>query len=543
MVNLINDVNGATWGFLEGCLLPHHEKQNYLQKSVTIIKKVALVTITIPVVAVTSVLAVASRIVVITVSIFTRTSTPDPKKDFSAVLKDTKLWDQLKDVRKDLLKNPPGKNNPDFLYGTASCTYQDSGYEHCPKSQWHNWEKKILKEDNQSGKSANLFELYKTDPEEVISRLEKLGVNSYRTSIEWSQIEPEMGKFDKKALNVYVKFCKELRKHGIEPMITLHHFSEPQWFHDVGSFEKEENIAHFVKFSEYVYKELAKTYQGKPLVEYFCTINEPAIEAFSRYIRGAYSPGVTFNFDRAAHFLKGALKAHGATYNALKAINPNTKIGFSHQYLHFIPTNPLVLPATRYLTHIINEVTLNLFKTGKFEARVPFACHVVEKFTPEQLKTDFIGVQYYVRPIIGLTGCIPEHSKEAMTEMPFREDPAGLYQAVVDVHTAFNKPVIVTENGISTHDDKQRARYMERALYALREAEKTLGEGALAGYMQWSLVDNLEWDLGMKPQAFGAYSLKEGEISEEPKKGIEPFIKVIEAWRSIWSSKDEEQAV
>lgn len=541
MTNAINDLNDSAWKFLEGCLTPSREAQSYLQKSITIIKNTGLTLLTLPVVGVTSALAAANKVVTSITGFFISEQAVDPKKEFSSVLKDTKLWEKLGDIRKDLLENPPGKDNPDFLYGTASCTYQDSGYENCPNSQWHSWEKKVLKEDNQSGKSANLFELYKTHPEEVISRLKKLGVNSYRTSIEWSQIQPEMDAFNEDALNVYVQFCKELRDHGIEPMITLHHFSEPQWFHDLGSFEKEENIGHFVKFSEYAYKELTKTYHEKPLVEYFCTINEPAIEAFSRYIRGVYSPGVTFDFDRAAHFLKGALKAHFTTYNALKKIKSDTKIGFTHQYLHFIPTNPLVLPATRYLTHLINEVTLNLFKTCKFEVKIPFASHIVEQFNPEEMGTDFIGVQYYVRPIIGLTGCITEHGKEAMTQMPFREDPAGLYQAIVETYKAVNKPVIVTENGISTHDEEQRARYMERALYSLREAEKTLGKEAVAGYMQWSLVDNLEWDLGMRPQAFGAYYLENGKLSDEPKKGIEPFMRVIEAWKSLWNT--EEQAM
>jgi beta-glucosidase len=541
MANVISDLNGSTWKFLEGCLIPpsSHEVKNYLEKSIIIIKNTVLAIFTIPVAAVTSVLATAAKASMIVKEFFTSKSTPDPKKNFSTVLEDSRLWEKLGEIQKDLIENPPGKDNPNFLYGTASCTYQDSGYVTCPDSQWHPWEKKILKEDNQSGKSLNLFELYKTDPMAVISRLEKLGVNCYRTSIEWSHIEPKQGEFNKDLLKVYVDFCKQLRDHGIEPMITLHHFSEPKWFHDLGSFEKEENISHFVKFSEYVYKELAQPYNGKPLVGYFCTINEPNVEAFSRFIRGVYSPGITFNFERAAHFLKGALKAHFAVYTALKKIEPDTKIGFTHQYLHFIPANPLVLPATKYLTHMINEITLNLFKTNTFEAKVPLACHVVEHFKPEEIKADFIGLQYYTRPIIGLTGSTTQNSEEAMTKMPFREDPAGLYEAIVETHKATNRPIIVTENGISTNDPVQRARYMERALYALREAERTLGKDVVAGYIQWCIVNNFEWDLGMNPQAFGAYSAYEGTISKEPKKGMEPFIKVAEAWKSVWTPEQQ----
>jgi beta-glucosidase len=531
-LNII-ELNNYTWSCLEGSLLPPlpHEKENYLSKSITVIKKVAGTLIAAPAAVITSILATVYKIGIFLSKGFAQTSSPDPKKQFTAVLEDSRAWDKLGDIKKNLLENPPGKENPHFLYGTASCTYQDSGYVNSPNSQWALWEKKILKEDNQSGKSANLIELYKTDPMQVISRLEKLGVNCYRTSVEWSQIEPEPGKFNPEELKVYVGFCKLLRDHGIQPMVTLHHFSEPQWFHNLGSFEKEENRVHFVKFAEYVYKELTQDYQGKPLVELFCTINEPGIEAFSRFIRGVYSPGVTFNFERAANFLKGALKAHFAVYEALKKIQPHTTIGFTHQYLHFIPSNSLLAPVTHYLSHIINEVTLNLFKNQVFEAKVPLMCHVVEQFKPEDIKTDFIGVQYYTRPIISMTGSTTQNDQEAMTQMPFREDPAGLYQAIVQTHLASKKPIIVTENGISTHHPLQRARYMERALYALREAEQTLGKDAVAGYIQWCLVDNFEWDLGMTPQAFGAYSLNQGQMSKEPKEGMKPLIDAIKAWK------------
>jgi beta-glucosidase len=538
MRNIVNNVNVSVWRFLEECLLPSHEKQNYLQKSITILKKTVLTLLTLPVVTVTSVFATAAKVVISVAEFFRSKPKPDPKADFSAVLKDTRLWKQLGDIKEDLLINPPGKDNPDFLYGTASCTYQDSGYENCPDSQWHLWEKKVLKETNQSGKSANLFELYKTNPMEVISRLEKLGVNCYRTSIEWSHIEPIQGKFNKDLLKVYVDFCKELRNHGIQPMITLHHFSEPRWFHDLGSFESEENISHFVRFSEYVYKELTQDYKGKALVDHFCTINEPGIEAFGRFIRAGFSPGGILNFERAAQFLKGALKAHFAVYKALKKIKPDTKIGFTHQYFHLISTNPLIFAGAKYLTHLINDVTLNLFRTHKFEVRVPLSCHVIEEFSLEELRSDFIGVQYYSRPIVGLLGPTTQHKEEEKTQMPFREDPDGLYEAIIEVHRATNKPIIITENGVSTHDPKQRARYMERALYALREAEKKLGKEIVRGYIEWSFVDNLEWDLGMNPQAFGAFAVdKDGKISEEPKEGTESFIKVIQAWKSIQDAK------
>ncbi len=108
--------------------------------------------------------------------------------------------------------------------------------------------------------------------------MRELGVNSYRFSVDWSQIEPEEGKWNEENLEVYVDLCQHLRDRGMVPMVTLHHFSEPSWFHEKGSFEKEQNIKDFLKFSDRVFSKLTESYNGDPLVEYFCTINEPAIE-------------------------------------------------------------------------------------------------------------------------------------------------------------------------------------------------------------------------------------------------------------------------
>ena len=256
---------------------------------------------------------------------------------------------------------------------------------------------KLLSKITRSYKSADLFTLYQTNPTQVISRLLKLGINSYRFSIKWSHIEATKGKYSAEKMALYVEFCKHLRNNGISPMITLHHFSEPKWFHNARSFENEANINDFVKFAEHVYCNLTIDYQGKPLVEYFCTINEPAIDAFSRFVMGTFSPGKKLNFKRAAKFLKGALKAHCFSYQRLKQINAAPKIGFTHQYLRFISKVFLVSPVCRYFTQFVNDVTINWFRTGKFACKIPLLCNISDDFRGVNIGLDFIGVQYYTR--------------------------------------------------------------------------------------------------------------------------------------------------
>lgn len=446
---------------------------------------------------------------------------------FDGLLEDPALW---KEWEGSLQTQPLGYGNPAFLFGVATSTYQDSGHEHCPNSQWSQWEKETLPDEKRSMQSANLFQLYKTSPLEVIQRLQQLSVNMYRFSIEWSQIQPKEGVWDQECLATYVEFCKLLREYSIQPMITLHHFSEPMWFHNKGSFEKEENIGFFVEFCKRACEELMQTYQGKPLVEYFCTINEPAIEAYSRYLSGYFPPNLAFRFVRGAKFLYHMLKAHSEVYEVCKAMasarHCSIQVGMTHQYLCFYAHSLIMVPLAKVLNKY-QETVLHYFKTGVYDCRIPFFSFHRETLKP---KTDFVGVQFYARVYLGLKGVFSK-GKPMTTMWGIYEDPEGLYEAIVNVYEAFKVPVIVTESGISTQSDAQRARFISRALASAAHAADKIGRKNFLGYILWSFTDNYEWFLGWKPR-FGTYSFcLETGLSPHYKKGTQPFVDAVKLWK------------
>ncbi len=418
------------------------------------------------------------------------------------------------------------------IEGVGTSTFQDSPL-FCPDSQWgkDGWQTKIPEADR-PGLNSNLFELYKTAEgrQEVISRLKKLNVTMFRFSVEWSHLEPKEGEWKEENMQFYINLCRDLRDSNIEPMVTLLHFSEPNHVHANGSFEKEENIGRFAHFAEKVFDHLTKDYKGRPLVEWFCTINEPAIDAFSRYVVGTFSPGLIMNFEKAGHFLKNALKAHCVVYNALKKKNlPSVKVGIIHQYLRLRPTNFLLIPILRCFNRLINEAPMNFFRTkGTFELKVPFRCNIYEE-TGLDPKTDFIGTQFYARAAIGPIGSTS--FGEPMTMMPFLEDPAGIYEAIEETHKAFNAPVLVTETGISTDEDEQRNRFMRRIRYAMREAVKDFGKENVLGMSWWCFGDNMELERGMR-QRFGLFPLTKKGLSPDPKEGVKPSIEIAKAWRA-----------
>jgi beta-glucosidase/6-phospho-beta-glucosidase/beta-galactosidase len=220
------------------------------------------------------------------------------------------------------------------LCGTAVSEYQVSGSASCPHSNWAAWEAKgthkghpTIKNNDRSGDACHFWHTWPED----INLITDLGCNAFRFSIEWSVIEPEEGVFCMEAVQHYIDMVNALLARGIEPMITLHHFTHPQWFEEKGGFASEDNIKFFVRFCEYVFNHLSDR------VTLWCTINEIGPFVFEGYIEGVFPPGKTMALREAALVMRTMLKAHCEVYRALKKL-PNGKtaqIGLVHQYAPF----------------------------------------------------------------------------------------------------------------------------------------------------------------------------------------------------------------
>lgn len=413
-----------------------------------------------------------------------------------------------------------GEGNSSFLWGVATSTFQDSGTIHCPSSQWAHWERRLLAPAQWSKRGVDLFSMYGGQSEELLSRLEQLQVNSYRFSVDWSQIEPEQGEWKEAKLEVYCRWCEALVDRAIEPVVTLHHFSEPRWFHDLGSFEKEGNSDHFVRFCQRVVERLAAPYGNRNLVRYFLTFNEPTVEASCRYLLGLFSPGLYGRVARGERFLLQMIAAHAKVYALLKEgglCDRSTQIGFSHQYLHFLPNCRFARP----LTSLLNRYQEQLFSL--------FAPHQPGRLSAVP-PTDFVGVQFYGRVHVGWRG-VQSCGRLPTTMMGIYEDPEGLFEAVTRVYDVFRVPLFISENGISTSCDEQRSRYLIKALSHAEAARRAIGEENLKGYFLWSFCDNFEWCLGWQAH-FGAYGLtSDRKLQPHYKVGVRPFVDAISGWK------------
>jgi beta-glucosidase len=391
---------------------------------------------------------------------------------------------------------------PDFLFGTAICEFQNSGdtLAHSNWNRWQNqhdqWGRPRIKNGQKSGKSCDFWNRYKQD----IKLMKEIGLKSLRFSIDWSMIEPQAGIFDRTAIQHYHDLCDELLKADIIPMVTLHHFTHPTWFEDLGGFEHEKNISYFVRFSELVFKEF------HPKVHLWCTLNEPGIYTFMGYLLGAFPPGEIKPL-MAYQVLKNLLQAHVDVYTALKKLPGGDKaqIGFAHQHLVFEPYHKInildhIVP--KLFNPLITEKIFNFFKTGIFEYKLSDIITISYQAPRNQKLLDFIGLNYYSRVLVNWF--TPSHRPhELMTDMPYPIFAEGLYSAIA--HMAELKvPIYITENGIADASDTKREAWLKKYLFALHQA---IQDGYdVRGYYWWSLMDNFEWDMGFEPK-FGLYAV------------------------------------
>ena len=116
--------------------------------------------------------------------------------------------------------------------------------------------------------------------EEDFAILKSLNMNAFRFCIEWARIEPQEGAWDAAAIAHYRTYLRTLKKMGITPVVTLFHFTLPEWFAAKGGFEKRRNIKYFVYYVEKVLSELGRD------IEWIVTINEPTVYAGESYLEG-----------------------------------------------------------------------------------------------------------------------------------------------------------------------------------------------------------------------------------------------------------------
>jgi beta-glucosidase len=418
-----------------------------------------------------------------------------------------------------------------FLIGAATAAHQVEG-NNIHSDDWALENMKYTSFSEPSGIADDEYNRY----EEDITYLADAGLNAYRFSIEWARIEPEEGKFDEAEIEHYRKEIAFCKKKGIEPVVTLLHFTSPKWLIEKGGWEADSTITYFARYVHKVIEELGSD------LKYVCTINEANMgvqlaaiaeryrkqmmaaaqaqasdtakkmegtaqvglnldkilagrkfqAAENKEVFGTETPQ-TFVSARTAHGMEIVMKAHQAAVQEIHSLYPQIKAG---------------------ITLSLHEIRSQ--DGGEEKAKKAWG----DEFTnwlPYIQNDDFLGVQNYTYMIYNKDGQMPLPEGTETTEMGYAYAPEALGNVIRNVSKDFKGEILVTENGICTKDDNRRQDFIKSALAGVQAC---VHEGIpVKGYFHWSLLDNFEWQKGFA-MTFGLIGVDRKTLARTPRRSL-----------------------
>ena len=410
-----------------------------------------------------------------------------------------------------------------FFIGASTAAHQVEGNNR-NSDYWAQEHMEFTSFNEPSGDACDHYNRY----EEDIRLLAEAGLNAYRFSIEWARIEPQPGVYDENEIAHYRKVLECCRRNGVEPIVTMHHFTSPKWLIEQGGWEAEATVEKFANYCQYVVEQLGD------LFTWACTINEAnmgiQIAAISKRMmmimqknqsaEGKVQVGINLENPFMECMKKQAaenmqvfgtpqpqvfvaprtpegdllvMRAHQAAKAAMKAVKPELKVGITLS-LHDIQPQP----------------------GGEAEAEREWDEEFVH-YLPYIRDDDFFGLQNYTRTLMGPEGSLPVPDGAETTQMGYEFYPQALGHVIRTVHEQLDIPILVTENGIATADDTRRVAFIREVLQGVQSC---LSDGIpVLGYCHWSLMDNFEWQKG-DSMTFGLIAVDRATQKRAPKPSL-----------------------
>jgi beta-glucosidase len=348
------------------------------------------------------------------------------------------------------------------LWGAATSAYQVEGSnEAC---DWHEWERTRGLEP--CGGGSDHLRRYPQD----LALLAGVGLNCYRFSLEWSRIEPEQGRIDSRWLAHYRAMLDSCHEHGLEPIVTFHHFTNPRWLAAAGGWECERAPEAFARYCGVVARTLGERFRLA------ITINEPNIPALLGYELGWFPPGRHGDGDARRRVSANFIRAHALAAEAIRRAATHVGVGLALAMADWqaLPGGEGQLDRARALREDI------------FLA----ACG----------EDDFVGVNVYTRHRIGPGGWVDPEPGAELTQAGYEFWPEAVEGALRRAAALCGRPLILTETGLATDEDPRRIEFIDRAVAALERARAAGAD--VRGFVYWSALDNFEWQHGYS-QRFG----------------------------------------
>lgn len=398
--------------------------------------------------------------------------------------------------------------------------------------------------------------------EEDIALFAEMGFKTLRLSIAWTRLFPngDEEKPNEKGLLFYENVFKCLRKHNIEPLVTLSHYEMPLYLvENYEGWASREVVDMFVKFATTCFE------RYKDLVKYWLTFNE--IDSVFRH------PFTTVGIVEDNYASKN--EAEEAIYKALhhqlvasalvtkyaREIIPGAQIGC-------MVTKTLTYPETCnpediYLAMMDNR-TNNLYTDVQVRGKYPlwikklwedkgFEIPILEG--DEEIlaahTVDFISFSYYMSMVQSIHAEKREKVGGNLTtgvknpylstsEWGWQIDPKGLEISLIDLYDRYQKPLWIVENGLGYNDvvnedgtieDDYRINYFADHFKAIGHAIENGVE--VMGYTSWGCIDIVSASTSQMSKRYGFIYVdvddyNKGTYKRLKKKSFDWYKKVIE---------------
>jgi len=431
-----------------------------------------------------------------------------------------------------------------FFFGVAYAPYLCEGGYNSDKGMKNNlaflemngfWER--------SGEATRFWTTY----EDHIQLAASHGLNAFRLGLEWTRVQPSTSMeshapppWDNTAVDHYTEIIATILKHGLQPIVTLHHFTYPAWVAR-NIWLSENGPAMLVDYEIKVVEEVNKRLLTKdlPIIRHFLVYNEPNVILSLALVRNITNKNPTGFSDlrlTADNMLSHYVKAYDGLYALFERNN------WGHPHVGVTVANNYAYEMDKLFYDIVRIRSFGVRKTD-VENKVAEYRSVWYNRMNELAKSKLTDLQFerYKEYVSTTQQALPVSALpktiEAVYSSPRADkldyislnvyEPFGfvkdsppwweyamdgeVYRTFIHAENDFNSglPVYMGENTLAYKqpvggkaeprpDGWTRERYFKTYFM---EIVRCIKEGVpIRGYLYWSLVDDYEWAAGYSPR-------------------------------------------
>mgnify|MGYP003950837723 CR=1 FL=1 len=420
-----------------------------------------------------------------------------------------------------------------FKWCVSSSAHQIEGGN--DQSDWWDWE--LLPGKTRKGASSGSSVDHWNNTFLDAYLLKSLKVNQYRMSIEWAKIEPEQGQWDWQVVAHYVKEFAYLKLAGVEPVVTLHHYTFPRWVRENGGWRWSGINQAFTRYASFLYSIFGSQ------VKNWITIHHPVGEVVGGYLTDLFPPGVN-NFSQAVQALRGMLTTHADVYHLLHELaeqeGEELRVGVAKQLRAFSPYfswDPLDVQMSVRLDEVFNWMFIDAIDTGVFKFEMRGEVSVNEVIPGLKGTQDFLGANYFSRDMVDVSLFGDEKfnlrvkDDAPVSDVGWEIYPQGLLELLKEAHKRYPKLAIwVTENAVAASDDKIKIDYIKSHLKSVHEAMEA--GVPVEGYCYGSFIDGFEWNDGFDAK-YGLFRVEK----DDQNKQLRHVTDTVKFWIDIMDNK------